>query len=87
MTEALESRFPDQFGHEIHHLASLVGVLGLRWFAICQALPVELARIAEKDAMDQTVGQLRDSVRQLCGMIAPSPGCPLPSDAAADEGP
>lgn len=55
---------------EVHLLASQLGVLGLRWFAIRQSLLAEVAT-ADTAAIETTLKELRDTIRRLSDLTKP----------------
>ncbi|MDP1798516.1 MAG: hypothetical protein Q8K78_13575 [Planctomycetaceae bacterium] len=57
---------------EVHELASLLGVLGLRWFVIRQSLSVQDVMATETAAMDETLNQLREAYHRLSDLMKPA---------------
>jgi len=65
-----------QLSVDLHQLASALGVLGLRWYVIRQALPVDVAVRRDVTQFEESLAELRERVRWILVNVA---------DAHADD--
>lgn len=54
---------------DLHQLATLIGALGLRWYALRSGLPGELASRDDVSQFESSLAELRDRVRKILSTV------------------
>lgn len=72
--------YPNEFASDFHRLASLVGVLNLRWHTLRSAMSAHSLFEEEMMPLDATITELRAAVQLLNGLANP----PQPASGIAE---